>query len=188
MKQELYEVVGEVRGTLTAYDRQPKPCGEGGHVNGELKKNILICSILVATVFLTSAFVIKPITVSGESMADTYEDGDYRFVNRLAYVKVEPQRGDIIVFKHEKRLLIKRVIAKSGDEIEIIDGWTRINGKFIDEPYVKERWVGSMEPLKVPSGEMFVMGDNRNNSLDSRGIGCVKQKDILGRVVGSEKH
>lgn len=145
----------------------------------------LIFAAILAVVFL---FVLKVAFVKGDSMNDTYHDGNILLCLRLG----KPQKGDVIICDTNiEETFIKRVIATAGDTVfvDFENGTVEINGKVIDEPYIKEPTYldeGGWEyPITVPDGCYFVMGDNRNNSKDSRSseIGYIKDDQILGRVL-----
>lgn len=155
-----------------------------------LIKEILLAAILAAVVLT----FVRPTIVKQTSMQDTLNPNDYIIMYRMAYSGgKEPKRGDIIIFKSElqdengkDKLLIKRVIGLPGDKITINDGKVYINDKEYDESYIKDGYTsGSVNNLKVPDGEYFVMGDNRVVSIDSRysEVGCVKKDAIKGRAV-----
>lgn len=145
----------------------------------------LVCAFLVILVVFTFAFRI--VGVNGPSMQPTLHNGDWL---ALRAVNTEIKRGDIVVVTQPNSLnepLIKRVIAVSGDEINIdfVKGAVYVNGERLDEPYIQEpthRMFDVTFPLTVPEGSVFVMGDNRNNSLDSRSstIGFIDKHYILG--------
>lgn len=145
---------------------------------------LLITAALTAGIMLT----IKPTIVRGISMEPGFEDGDYLIVSKLSYRRHAPEYGDVVVLdshRKEEKLLIKRVIGTEGDEISIDDDKVYRNGKLLREPYVNPETEGSGEKNSwtVPAGAVFVMGDNRDNSADSRGsLGTVPKEDILGKV------
>ena len=127
-------------------------------------------------------------------MQPTFYSNDYVIVSRQAYnLFSDVERGDVIVFKSdlvdengEQKHLIKRVIAVGGDTIEIRDGYVYLNGEMLDEPYVAEEGIsGEMGSVTVEEGKMFVMGDNRRVSQDSRSpeLGQVEESSIVGKVV-----
>ncbi len=140
--------------------------------------------VLVAILF---AFFIRIVGVDGDSMNDTLIDGDHLIISKAFYT---PQRGDIVVVTRENNTpLIKRVIAVAGDTIEI-NPYTyevKLNGAVIDEPYVHYNTLtyDVKEPITVPKGHVFVMGDHRDNSFDSRksALGCIPVDNIIGKAV-----
>lgn len=153
----------------------------------EWVKTILI-SLLIALVITT---FIKPTIVKNHSMQHTLEENDFLMINRLLYRQGEPHEGDIIVFKSplmtatgQEKLLIKRIIGLPGDEIIIQDGRVYINGDLLEEPYLEDSYTLGDVNMVIPQGQMFVMGDNRNNSLDSRDqmLGLVDEEDIVGKA------
>lgn len=154
----------------------------------EFTKTIII-ALVIALVITT---FIKPTLVKGYSMYPTIQPNNYLIVNKIPYLAGEPQHGDIIVFKAhiytengEEKDLIKRVIGVAGDTLEIKDGFVYRNGEKLTEGYLAEGISsGNMAPVKVQEGCIFVMGDNRPNSMDSRdpAIGQVSIADILGRA------
>lgn len=116
--------------------------------------------------------------VEGSSMEPTLYDGDKVIINRL----VEPEVGDIIVFELEDRSLIKRVIGVPGDKVIIKDSKVYVNGDLIEEPYIKdvEFDSGQYSDTILDEGVYYVMGDNRNDSFDSRYFGTVSEEQIVG--------
>lgn len=154
-----------------------------------LIKDIIIAAILAGIVLL----FIRPTVVKQTSMQPTFNPNDYVIMYKRAYVKKEPARGDVIVFKSNlpdasgrDKLLIKRVIGLPGDVISVKDDQLYINGEPYREDYLKDGiTTGEVDNLKVPEGEYFVMGDNRVVSLDSRSpqVGTVKKSQIKGRAV-----
>ena len=150
----------------------------------DLIKDIIIA--LVVVLIVTAC--VKPTIVSGQSMDDTLHNGNYLIVNKLAYKFGEPARGDIIVFDsgdEEHELWVKRVIGLPGDVIKTVGKTLYINDAKASEPYIRKGTVseGEMKTWTVPEGAIFVMGDNRNNSTDSRIIGCVEESAVLGKAV-----
>ena len=155
----------------------------------EFLKDILIALVIVIAI----TAVIKPTIVKESSMEPTLYENNYLFVNKLAYkTKDHPAYEDIIVFESDleadngdKKLLIKRVVGVEGDVITIADGIVYRNGYPLEEPYTLEGYTsGDIYEYAVPQDEVFVMGDNRSISLDSRdpSVGTVDEELILGRA------
>ncbi len=154
-------------------------------------KDIAI-AIFIAAIILT---FIKPTIVREHSMENTLSDGDYLFVSKQTYrlFGKEPQPGDIVVFYSDletaeglSKLLIKRVIGVPGDTIAIYDGTVYVNGVGLNEPYTKDGYTASdMSEVTVPEGELFCMGDNRQNSTDSRDsrVGFINMNRVMGKAV-----
>lgn len=150
-----------------------------------LLKAIALTLTVVVAAALAAAFLWMPVMrISGNSMAPTLKDGEIV----AAYADSEIQRGDIIAFYYNNKLLVKRVIATGGDTVNIDAlGNVTVNGERLEEAYVTSRVRGECDvsmPYTVPEGYCFVMGDRRSESLDSRSaaIGCVAEEQILGRV------
>lgn len=130
-------------------------------------------------------FVARPVIVQGSSMESTCHDGDYMIIWQLGY---QPQKGDVVVTDEKnplKERLVKRVIATEGDRIEIKYGVLTINGEVQTEEYIKEQtWAeDTFFDETVPEGKVFIMGDNRNDSTDSRYLGYIENGSIMGKAV-----
>ena len=142
--------------------------------------------LLVAAVAVIIAVLLLPVLqISSGSMENTLVDGD--MVISLNNGKYET--GDIIGFYYNNVVLIKRVIATSGDWVDIAeDGTVTVNGVVLDEPYVEEKALGDCNiklPYQVPQGKCFVLGDNRTESIDSRNtaVGCISNDVVLGKLL-----
>lgn len=152
-------------------------------------KDIAI-AVVIAVLILQ---VIRPTIVKEHSMLNTLNENDYLIVSKQAYLFNPPHYKDIIVFKSKlttddgkNKLLIKRVIGLPGETIQISDGKVYIDGKLLVEDYTKDPITsGDVGPLLIPDGKLFVMGDNRGNSADSRDerVGLVDDKTIYGEAV-----
>lgn len=145
---------------------------------------LLACA--VALILGLRTFVAEPMGVPTASMTPTLRAGDSVLVNKLAYRFVDPQRRDLVVFRRPAsgELMLKRVVGLGGDRVGVEDGVLHVNGRAIREPFVDRRLVDSVYfgPVRVPAGAVFVMGDRRSDSLDSRVFGSVPRRRILGRV------
>jgi signal peptidase I len=153
---------------------------------------VIVIGVALLVAFLVRTFVLAHFVVDGTSMATTLHDGDRVFVNKLSYRLHDPGRGDVVVL-HEingttDRDLIKRVIGLPGETIEMRNCDVTIDGRHLDEPYLDPRVVtpgncgGDLQPTRVPQDHVFVMGDNRAGSLDSRNLGPIADKDLVGRA------
>lgn len=157
-------------------------------VKKEIMEWIIVIEVAVILAVVLNMFIIVNAIVPTASMETTIMTGDRLFGNRLAYNKEEPARGDIVIFRFpddETQLFIKRIIGMPGDTLEMIDGVVFINGEAIDEPYLATIPYGDYGPITVPEGAYFMMGDNRNNSADSRywQQPFVYRDKILGKAV-----
>lgn len=163
------------------------------HEAFEWFKAIVIALILA---FFIRTFLFAPIIVKGESMAPTLRNSEQMIVNKIGYLFSEPKRFDIIVFHaNEEQDYIKRVIGLPGDHIEYIDDTLYINGQPYEEEYLeplkkqlntKLTYDFTLEELtnekRVPEGHLFVMGDNRQYSLDSRDLGFIPMDKVVGKA------
>lgn len=153
---------------------------------GSVIRSTVYALITVAAVAVLVATLWLPVLqIYGSSMTPTLEDGD--IVATVKTSSFEP--GDVVAFYYNNKILIKRVIAQAGDWVDIdADGTVFVNGRQLDEPYVSEKSLGECDiklPYQVPDGRIFVMGDHRSTSVDSRSsaVGCVAEEQIVGKVV-----
>jgi signal peptidase I len=131
------------------------------------------------------SFVVKPFTIHQVSMEPTIIEGERVLVNRVIFHFREPRRGDVVVFHSpvQDEDLVKRVVAVAGDTVEVRDGVLYVNGMAQPEPNPKASAIqGMFQATLVPTDDVFVMGDNRNNSLDSRVFGPVSKSAIVGKA------
>jgi signal peptidase I len=139
--------------------------------------------VLVALV----AFVAEPFAVPSESMEPTLRRGDHVLVDKLAYRLRSPRRGELAVFRAPDTgaVSLKRVVAVAGDRVAIEDGVLVVGGRPPREPYVDHRRIDSVYfgPVVVPPSGVFVLGDNRGDSHDSRDFGAVPARALIGRVL-----
>ena len=170
-------------------------------------------AVALALAIVINAFVFQPTRVVGSSMEPNLHNNDYVFVSKLSHTFANaPEYGDIViidsrVFRErnvkddladpvstylsvaklaevDNHIWIKRVVGKPGDTIEIKDGKVYRNGTLLDEPYIKETMrAAAPKKVTIPPNQVYVLGDNRNNSSDSRYIGPVPVSHVLGKVV-----
>lgn len=152
---------------------------------------IIYLAIIFAAAWLILHYVGEHTQVSGESMYPTLNDGDNLIVDKVSYRFVDPGRFDIIVFPFQYQadtFYIKRIIGLPGETVQISDGKIYINGRLLDDEYgygeISNPGLAS-SPITLKQDEYFVLGDNRNNSTDSRepSVGNVSRDDIIGRAL-----
>jgi len=145
---------------------------------------VIIVAAAFAIAMLVQAFIVKPFTIHQISMQPTLQERDRILLNRLSYHFRDPDRGDVVVFHSpmvEGEDLVKRVIGVPNDRVAVKDGDLYINGVLQEESYVLEREIlDEDQEVLVPEGHVFVMGDNRNNSGDSRFFGPIEIDSIIG--------
>lgn len=145
--------------------------------------------VIVFIIFFLVSIFFKPILVKGISMEPTLESGDYLIMGKQAYAFSEPKRGDLVVCRTEKKeekKIVKRIIGLPGEKIKVWENLVYINGDILEEDYINNTEIyKGIEETTVPKDSYFVMGDNRNHSVDSRNsiIGFVKKEDIVGEIV-----
>lgn len=153
---------------------------------------IIVIVVAVTAALVVRAFVLQQFAVSGHSMDTTLHDGDRVLVNKLSYRMHDPNRGDVVVLKTiegaGERDLIKRVVALPGETVEYRNCVLFIDDRELIEPYLDPTVVtptscgGDQSKLTIPANHVFVMGDNRGGSKDSRDIGPIDYQDLLGRA------
>jgi len=147
--------------------------------------DLLETIVLAVVLFFAINAVSARVRVDGFSMLPTLQDGEYVLVNRLAFRNDLPARGDIIVFASPQTPeldLIKRVIGLPGDTVKISDGKVQVNGQLLDEPYIAAAPIYNGE-WNVPEGNLFVLGDNRNDSSDSHAWGLLPIGNVIGKAI-----
>ena len=169
----------------TEYIPEPSPPQEKRSGFMRFLVDVLETLILSVVLFVSINVISARIRVDGASMEPTLVSGEYVIVNRLSYRLGSPQRGDIIVFhfpRDPKEEYIKRIVGLPGDEIEARNSAVYVNGQLLDERYlsVKTNYTGTW---RVPEGQLFVLGDNRNNSSDSHDWGTVPMEYVVGKAI-----
>lgn len=150
-----------------------------------LKSTVYTLLTVAAVAVLVATLWLPVLQIYGSSMTPTLQDGEIVFSVKTSNM----EQGDIIAFYYNNKILVKRVIATSGDWVNIDeDGTVYVNGAKLDEPYLEEKVFGDADielPYQVPDGKIFVMGDQRATSVDSRhtAVGCVDQEQIVGKII-----
>lgn len=159
-------------------------------VGNEVMEWLESIAVSVFIVILVFTFIFRIVLVDGSSMVPTLEDGQRLIISHLFYT---PKQGDIVVVNSHglNKTIVKRVIATEGQTVDIdFENHTvTVDGEVLDEPYINEPTArndgGNTYPMVVPEGSIFVMGDNRNASTDSRSpyVGCISTDDVLGKAI-----
>ena len=163
----------------------------GGAVASFLLEVVQIVLISSAIIIPIRYFLIQPFYVKGASMEPNFYDSEYLIIDELSYRFRDPMRGEIVVFRYPRdpsQFFIKRVVALPGETVEITDGNVMIyneehpNGMLLEEDYLAEEQTNGKERVTLGSDEYFVLGDNRDSSLDSRSFGTLDRDNLIGRV------
>lgn len=190
--------ITEINETRDSENQQDIGVGGEVHDSEEVKKQessivsffkelpMLILIALVAA-WVIKTLIVQPFYIPTTSMEPTFIKGDHVLVSKFIYRFTKPKQGDVIVFEYPLDPsvdYIKRVIAVDGQKFEIRDGKSYLDGKMLKEDYLpnKSGLSSDFEPVIVPKDKLFVMGDNRNNSADSRVWGMLPKKNVLGRA------
>jgi signal peptidase I len=142
--------------------------------------------VLVVVCFVVFKFVLVPVRVDGGSMLPTYRENGINLVNRLAYLFHEPRRGDVVAISLQAGahvMYLKRIVGLPGESVAFREGRLFINGKLLDEPYVKLPCYWEHEPEPVGTNQYYVVGDNREMSIGDHTHGRAARDHILGRVL-----
>ena len=148
-------------------------------------RDVLETLVLAALLFLAINAVSARIRVDGSSMTPTLSNGQFVMVNQLAYKLGDPAHGDIVVFHYPRdpeQEYIKRIIGLPGDTVEISNGHVFVNEQELIEPYI-EAAARNNGQWDIPEGHIFVLGDNRNNSQDSRNFGPFTMENVVGKAI-----
>lgn len=156
---------------------------------------LLVVVIVIAAAWALRTYVIEPFQIPSASMEETIQTGDMVFTEKVSYRFDDPKPGEIVVFPDPQvpsRVLIKRVIATEGQTVNLVDGDVYVDGQKLDEPYTLGKQSVALQtvpgviisyPYTVPDGYVWVMGDNRTNSSDSRYFGPVQSSLVFGKAV-----
>ena len=170
-----------------------KPNSHPASWREKIRENGITVGIALLLAFLIRVFIAEPRYIPSDSMLPTLHRGDRLVVEKVAYNFTPLQRGDIIVFQPPLKLrvlgyeksqaFIKRAIAIEGDTVAVRDGVVYINDRPLTETYIAEAPAYNLQSVTIPEGQIFVMGDNRNNSNDSHIWGFLPTKNIIGHAV-----
>ena len=169
-------------------DPQPAPAGRPRIVNQIIEIGVT-AAIAVVLYLVIQTFLLQTFRVEGRSMQDSLQPDEHLLIDKLTPRFDGYSRGDVVVLHppdqaEDSTPYIKRVIGEPGDHLEIKDNHVWVNGVELPEAYVHyPTKVGEWETFVVPEGELIVMGDHRNQSLDSREFGAVKESEVIGRAV-----
>ncbi len=150
-----------------------------------LRRVILFLIVAVAVAVFVLILLMPTIQINGNSMEPQLKAGDVVLTQKGKDV----ESGDVVVFYYNDKILVKRLIGNSGDWVDIDDtGDVYVNGELLDEPYVAKKSLGECDidlPYHVPEGRIFVMGDQRSESIDSRysSVGCIDKEQVVGKLV-----
>lgn len=167
------------------------------------KRTLIRAAALAFVVYCTCKFIFLPVRIVGISMEPTYRSDTINFINRMAYVFGKPHRGDVVavryssappgtgvrmttlrrVFAGPSVMLLKRIVALPGETIAITNGMVYINGKPLDEPYVKARARWQLQPITLAGNEYFLIGDNRGMDQREHEFGRAEANRIVGKVL-----
>ena len=151
----------------------------------DLLKELAETAVLALVIFVMLRLVVQNFRIEGHSMEPNLHDGQFLIVDKVSYRLHEPQRGDVIVFLAPPtpgKDFIKRVIGLPGEKVEIREGVVLIDGRPFTEPYVAYVGSRSWGPQRVKPGELFVLGDNRPSSNDSRQWGMLPREKVIGKA------
>ena len=172
--------------TTPATDSVPPPPpvpAEAPPPRANLLREIIETVLLTAIIFLLVNTATGRFRIEGQSMEPSLHDNEYVLIDKISYLLHPPERGDVIVLlRPGERDYIKRVIGLPGDTVEIRGGKVLVNGVVLEEPYISQPVRSDLPARQVEPDRYFVLGDNRNNSSDSRSFGSVAAKDIVGRA------
>lgn len=170
--------------SLTEIQSERKRIRRGTYYRQALRGTVSVLLVVAAVAVLITTLFLPILQISGDSMSPTLEHDE--IVVLLKTKKFE--RGELVGFYYQGKILLKRVIALPEDEVAIdADGNVYVNGELLEEPYVTDKGLGDCDlefPYKVPGTSYFVMGDRRSNSVDSRNsvVGAISRDDIIGKV------
>lgn len=184
MRKGRWQVPVEIP-AIEQIEREKKRLRHKRRYRRTLKSTLAVLVVVSALAVLAATLWMPVLRIYGASMTPTLKNGEIIFTVKTS----DFEEGDIIAFYYNNKILVKRVIAKAGDWVDMDeDGTVYVNSVKIDEPYLTEKAYGDTNiemPYQVPDGKVFVMGDRRSTSVDSRNklIGCVSQEQVVGKII-----
>ena len=144
---------------------------------------IIVLGLIAVLIGLS---VLRPVRITGPSMVPTFQDGEIKFLNRLAYLRSEPKRGDIVAIRYSgvHILLAKRIVGMPGESVCFYHGKFYVNGKALDEPYLTYPCAGwNSDPKTLGPNEYYVVGDNRTMPMELHEHGAADRRRIIGKIM-----
>lgn len=182
----------QVPPTAASADSEPAAVGRWRSLWQGQWSNLRVLAIALAIALTVRVLIAEPRYIPSNSMDPTLHIGDRLLVDKVSYRWQAPHRGDVVVFAPPPQLarlgyetgqaFIKRVIGEPGQTVEVVQGQVLIDGQPLQESYILEPPAYTLNPITVPTGQVFVMGDNRNDSNDSHVWGGLPQQNIIGRA------
>jgi signal peptidase I len=169
---------------VSATNDNPPPWIQVLLIGRHPRHTLIRIAVLVVICFVTFKFILLPVRIAGISMEPTYRNHQIHCVNRLAYRRHEPQRGDVVSvrFAGESVMLMKRIIALPGESVSFHNGHAYINGELLDEPYLKNDCDWNHEPIACGPGQYYIVGDNRSMPFELHTQGRAGRERIFGKL------
>lgn len=168
---------------IPASEDEAQAAGRGGR---ELLEWLIIFVAVLLIAGFVRTYIVEPVQVDGRSMMDTLLDNEYVLVAKYPYLFDDPKRYDIVACYYPdepEKLNVKRVFGLPGETIELRQGVLYVDGVYTPQDMLEHPRLDDLGPLTLPPGYYFVMGDNRQNSRDSRSVGAIARDAIIGQVV-----
>jgi len=157
-------------------------------IKREIFERVMVFVVAAAMAFVVRTFIFEPVRVDGSSMLDTLTDGEYMIATKFDYIFGDPERFDIVICNYpntnDGMYRVKRIIGMPGDIVQLLGGQLYINGEHMEQNFDMHSVTENFGPYTVPEDHYFVLGDNRNNSKDSRAamVGPLSRDEIKGHV------
>jgi signal peptidase I len=177
--------------TASTTTRVPVPLWQRLLIGRNPKLTLLRAALIAVGAYVVFQYILIPVRIAGISMEPTYRNGSINFINRRSYAFSKPERGDVIAVRFSKPgafstphvMYFKRIIGLPGETIAITNGTVCIDGRPLDEPYVKRRAPWEEPPEKIAADEYYIIGDNRGMDQDLHEHGRTQAERIIGKVL-----